>query len=68
MKVDFVVSFVKNTVPQARIVKAENAAQAQAYFEQIEPEAEIYSMSVDDFNLAKEGCPVEEVPDGWKIA
>ncbi len=68
MKINFVISFVKNDVPQARIVKAENAEQARAWFEKNEPSAEIYGVSVDECNLAKRGCPVEEVPDGWKNA
>ena len=68
MKENYTVSFTKNDVAQARLVKAENAEQALAYFAEIEPTATIHGASLDQCNLERRGCPVEIVPDGWQPA
>ena len=68
MKENYTVSFTKNDVAQARLVKAENAGQALAYFAEIEPAATVYGASLDQCNLERRGCPVEIVPDGWQPA
>ena len=68
MKENYTVSFTKNDVAQARLVKAENAEQALAYFAEIEPTATVYGASLDQCNLERRGCPVEIVPDGWQPA
>lgn len=68
MKENYTVSFTKNDVAQARLVKAENAEQALAYFAEIEPTATIHGASLDQCNLVRRGCPVEIVPDGWQPA
>lgn len=68
MKENYTVSFTKNDVAQARLVKAENAEQALAYFAEIEPAATVYGASLDQCNLERRGCPVEIVPDGWQPA
>lgn len=68
MKENYAVSFIKNDVAQARLVKAENAEQALAYFAEIEPAATVYGASLDQCNLERRGCPVEIVPDGWQPA
>lgn len=68
MKENYTISFTKNDVPQARLVKAENAEQALAYFAEIEPAATVYGASLDQCNLERRGCPVEVVPDGWQPA
>lgn len=66
MKENYTVSFVKDNVGQARLVKAENAEQAIAYFAEIEPTATVHGASLDQCNLERRGCPVEIVPDGWQ--
>ena len=68
MKENYTVSFVKDSVGQARLVKAENAEQALAYFAEIEPTATVHGASLDQCNLERRGCPVEIVPDGWQPA
>lgn len=68
MKENYTVSFTKNDVAQARLVKAENAEQALAYFAEIEPAATVHGASLDQCNLERRGCPVEIVPDGWQPA
>lgn len=68
MKENYAVSFTKNDAAQARLVKAENAEQALAYFAEIEPAATVYGASLDQCNLERRGCPVEIVPDGWQPA
>lgn len=68
MKENFTVSFTKNDVPQARLVKAESKEQALAYFAELEPTATAYGASLDQCNLERRGCPVEIVPDGWQPA
>lgn len=68
MKENYTVSFTKNDVAQARLVKAENAEQALAYFAEIEPTATVHGASLDQCNLERRGCPVEIVPDGWQPA
>ena len=68
MKENYTVSFTKNDVAQARLVKAENAEQALAYFAEIEPTATVHGASLDQCNLDRRGCPVEIVPDGWQPA
>ncbi|MGN1341417.1 MAG: hypothetical protein ACI4WS_14080, partial [Oscillospiraceae bacterium] len=68
MKENYTVSFIKNDIGQARLVKAESKEQAIAYFAEIEPTATIYGASLDQCNLERRGCPVEIVPDGWQPA
>lgn len=65
MKETYVVSFEKNTVTQARLVKAESAEQAKAYFAEIEPAATVYGVTIDNVGYARRGMPCEVVPDGW---
>jgi hypothetical protein len=66
MKENFVVSFEKSGVTQSRLVTAESADQAQAYFQEIEPAATVYGVSLDTVGYARRGMPCEVVPDGWK--
>lgn len=68
MKENYTVSFVKDNVGQARLVKAESKDQALAYFAEIEPTAIVHGASLDQCNLERRGCPVETVPDGWQPA
>ena len=68
MKENYTVSFTLNDVAQCRLIKAENAEQASAYFAEIEPAAEIHGASLDQCHLERRGCPVEIVPDGWAPA
>lgn len=66
MKETYVISFEKNTVTQIRLVKAESAEQAKAYFVEIEPAATVYDVAVDNVGYARRGVPCKEVPDGWE--
>lgn len=68
MKENYTVSFTFNDVAQCRLVKAENAEQARAYFAEIEPAAIIAGVSLDQCHMERRGCPVEIVPDGWTPA
>lgn len=68
MKENYTVSFTLNDIAQCRLVKAENAEQARAYFAEIEPTAEIAGAALDQCHLERRGCPVEIVPDGWTAA
>lgn len=68
MKENYTVSFTLNDVAQCRLVKAENAEQARAYFTEIEPAAIIAGVNLDQCHLERRGCPVEIVPDGWTPA
>ena len=47
MKENFVVSFEKNHVAQANLVKAENGKQARDYFSYQNPKAHIYGVRID---------------------
>ena len=66
MKENFVVSFEKNHVAQANLVKAENGKQARDYFSYQNPKAHIYGVRIDMVGYARRGMPVVEVPDGWE--
>lgn len=68
MKENYTVSFTLNDVAQCRLVKAESAEQARAYFAEIEPAAIIAGAALDQCHLERRGCPVEIVPDGWTPA
>lgn len=68
MKENYTVSFTLNDVAQCRLIKAESAEQARAYFSEIEPAAIIAGAALDQCNLERRGCPVEIVPDGWTPA
>ena len=46
MKENFVVSFEKNHVAQANLVKAENGKQARDYFSYQNPKAHIYGVRI----------------------
>ncbi len=58
------VSFQKNDVYQARLVKAQSMEQAEAYFRHIEPGAEFIGISINQEGY-KPGKPMEVVPEGW---
>ena len=65
MKKQYVVSFFKDDVPQARAVLAESEQQAKDFFLEKEPTAVFYGATQDSTDYSKRGMPVETVPDGW---
>lgn len=66
MKETYVISFEENDVCQGRLIKAENAEQAEAYFRATTPAATVYGVSIDTVGYADRGMPCKEVPDGWE--
>ena len=58
------VSFQKNDVYQARLVKAQSMEQAEAYFRHIEPRAEFIGIGINQEGY-KPGKPMEVVPEDW---
>lgn len=66
MKENFVVSFEKDHVAQANLVKAESGKQARDYFICQNPKAHIYGVRIDMVGYACRGMPIVEVPDGWE--
>lgn len=58
------ISFSKNDVFQSRLCNAETADQARAYFESIEPTAEVIAVDINNEGY-KPGKPCETVPEGW---
>ena len=59
------VSFQKDDVYQARLVKAQSMEQAEAYFRHIEPRAEFIGIGINQEGY-KPGKPMEVVPEGWE--
>lgn len=64
IKSTYNISFKKNNVYQTNLCVAETAEQARAYFEYINPEAEIIGVSINNESF-KPGKPCHTVPDGW---
>lgn len=59
------ISFKKNSVYQVRLVNAHSEEIATAYFQSIEPAADIVG-SREHLGMIKPGMPVETVPEGWE--
>ncbi|MBQ8135644.1 MAG: hypothetical protein IJ192_14800 [Clostridia bacterium] len=62
--IEYNVSFKKNEVYQARLVRAEDIETAEAYFKFIEPNAEFIGIA-KNYEGYKPGKPMEIVPEGW---
>lgn len=66
MKTTYCISYEKAGVSQICLVKAESKEDAESYFKSIKPSAVVYAVGKDNGEDMKPGCPIKEVPDGWK--